>query len=222
VDFAVHVIGETHRIIDQVIDETSRPTTRAAQREATRQAILEATARLLVEVGYAELTTRRVAELAGIAQSTVMHHFTTREALLVETVNHVALTLASDALERLDLTALRRPDQREAVLDEAWREFTSPPAIAAAQLWAAAWVEPELAAALRELEARLGALILGTASMLFPEVVGRGTFVPMIDAAVSLIRGLVLAIPVVGRAEVDARWAAIKPLLADAAASLLD
>lgn len=221
-DFAVHVIGETHRIIDQVIDETSRPTTRAAQREATRQAILEATARLLVEVGYAELTTRRVAELAGIAQSTVMHHFTTREALLVETVNHVALTLASDALERLDLTALRRPDQREAVLDEAWREFTSPPAIAAAQLWAAAWVEPELAAALRELEARLGALILGTASMLFPEVVGRGTFVPMIDAAVSLIRGLVLAIPVVGRAEVDARWAAIKPLLADAAASLLD
>jgi hypothetical protein len=39
---------------------------------------------------------------------------------------------------------------------------------------------------------------------------------------VSLIRGLVMAIPVSGRAAVDRRWAAIKPLISRAAADLLD
>ena len=196
--------------------------TRAQQRVATRTAILDATGRVLVEDGYAELTTRRVAEIAGVAQSTVMHHFPTRESLLVETVNHLALGLAGEALDRLDLGALRTPEGREAVLDEAWREFTSPPAIAAAQLWAAAWAEPELAAALKELELRLGSLIVATASALFPDLADDSRFLALIDASVSLIRGLVLAIPVSGRDEIDARWTAIKPILSDAAGLLLD
>jgi len=208
-----------------VIGETAnepRRMTRAEQRVATRTALLEATGRVLVDEGYAELTTRRVAELAGVAQSTLMHHFPTREALLVETVSHLALQLADEAMDQLDLSALRSPAQREAVLDQAWREFTSPPAIAAAQLWAAAWSEPELAAALHDLELRLGALIVGTASALFPDVAADPRFLPLIDAAVSLIRGLVLAIPVSGRREIDARWNAIKPILSDAAGRLLD
>ncbi len=105
---------------------------------------------------------------AGVAQSTLMHHFPTREALLVETVTHLAMRLADDALDQLDLSGLRSPQQRDAILDQAWREFTSPPAIAAAQLWAAAWAEPELAAALRELEDRLGQLIVATAGDALP------------------------------------------------------
>lgn len=194
---------------------------REEQRLATRTAILDATGRVLVEDGYAALTTRRVAELAGVAQSTVMHHFPTREALLVETVGHLALALAADAMGRLDLAGLRTPERRDAVLDEAWREFTSPPAIAAAQLWAAAWAEPELAEALNALEKRIGALIFTTGAALFPELGDDARLAPMLDASVSLIRGLVLAIPVCGREEIDARWAAIKPLIGEAAAHLL-
>lgn len=196
--------------------------TRAEQRVATRSAILEATGRVLVEDGYAELTTRRVAEIAGVAQSTVMHHFETRETLLVETVTHLALRIADEAIADLDLGALRRPEHRDRVLDEAWRQFTSPPAIAAAQLWAAAWAEPELAAALRDLEQRLGTIIAGTAGALFPDVAEDPRFLAFLDASVSLIRGLVMGIPVAGREEIDARWTAIKPILAQAAAHLLD
>ena len=69
--------------------------TRAQQRAATRQAIIDATIDCLVEDGYATLTTRRVADRVGIAQSTVMHHFETREALLVEAVSDLALRLAN-------------------------------------------------------------------------------------------------------------------------------
>jgi len=210
-------------VIDHVIDEKSeRRVTRAEQRAATRVAILDATAQTLVDDGYAQMTTRAIAERAGVAQSTLMHHFPTREALLVETVTHVATRLADDALDQIDLAALKTPKQRARVLDEAWREFTSPQALAAAQLWAAAWSEPELAATLRELEERLGAIIYTTAGALFPDVSDDPRFPALLDAAVSVIRGLVMAIPVAGREAVDARFKAIRPILLEAAGSLLD
>ncbi len=210
-------------LTDHVIDESSSPPlTRAAQREATRQAIVAATARCLVEEGYTALTTRRVAELAGVAQSTLMHHFETREALLVEAVTHLALKLADDALEEIDLGALASPDQREAILDQAWTKFTSPEALAAAQLWMAAWSEPELAATLADLEERVNTILRMTATMLLPDQEADPGFAPVLDAAVSLIRGLVAAIPISGREAVDERWEAIKPIVLRSAAELFD
>ena len=212
-------------MIDQVIGETAtqeRRLTRAEQRDATRLALIEAAIACLAEGGYASLTTRRIAQRAGVAQSTLMHHFETREALLVEAVTQLAARLAEQALEKIDIAALRSPERREAVLDEAWREFSSPQAIAAAQLWAAAWSEPELAATLRELETRLASIIFPTAATMFPDLAGDPRFAALIDLAVSLIRGLVMAIPVWGSEVVDARWQAIKPILLQSAARLFD
>jgi hypothetical protein len=108
------------------------------------------------------------------------------------------------------------------VLDQAWREFTSPQALAAAQLWIAAWSEPELAATLRDLERRISAILVATASTLFPDQTDDPHFPALIDAAVSLIRGLVMAIPISGREVVDQRWELIKPVLLEAAARLID
>ena len=108
------------------------------------------------------------------------------------------------------------------MLDQAWREFTSPQALAAAQLWIAAWSEPELAATLRDLERRISSILVATAVTLFPEHHEDPRFPALIDASVSLIRGLVMAIPISGREVVDARWHAIKPLLLQSAAQFLD
>lgn len=210
-----HVIGETASL-------PGRRATRAQQRAATRLALVEATMACLAEDGYAALTTRSIAERAGVAQSTLMHHYATREALLVEAVTHAAMQLADNALEEIDLAALRSPKSREAVLDRAWREFTSPEALAAAQLWVAAWSEPELASTLRGLEQRLGAIIVATAGTLFPEESEDPRFLALIDTAVSVIRGLVTAIPISGRASVDERWEAVKPILLHATESVLD
>jgi AcrR family transcriptional regulator len=208
-------------VIDEVADPPRR-ITRAEQRAATRMAIVEATAVCLVEEGYGSLTTRRVAERAGVAQSTLMHHFETREALLMEAITHLALRLSEEALDSIELEALHRPEHREAVFDQAWRTFTSPQALAAAQLWVAAWSEPELAAHLRELERRINAILRSTAATLFVDYTGDPRFPALLDAAVSMIRGLVMAIPVSGRSVVDRRWESIKPLLSQAAAQLLD
>ena len=215
-------------MIDHVIDETAirtkpaRRLTRAQQRVATRAAIIEATAATLVEDGYQTLTTRRVAERAGVAQSTLMHHFETREVLLVEAVSHLALKMADEALDQIDLAAMRTPRHRDAVLDQAWREFTSPQALAAAQIWVAAWSEPDLAATLRDLEKRINSIIVATALTLFPDQAEDPRFPALLDTAISLIRGLIMSIPISGREEVDARWDAMKPILLQAASELLD
>ncbi len=196
--------------------------TRAQQRAATRSALIQATAECLTQEGYSGLTTRRVAERAGVAQSTLMHHFPTREALLVEAVTSLALGLAEEALDELDLAALHSPEHREAVLDEAWRRFTSPQALAAAQLWIAAWSEPELAQTLRDLELRINAILNATAATLFPDQTEDARFPALIAATVSLIQGLVMEIPIAGRKAVNARWELIKPILLESAAQLLD
>jgi len=195
--------------------------TRAEQRVATRTAILDAAGRCLVDDGYAGLTTRRIAERANVAQSTLMHHFPTREALVVEAVSHLALRLADTAIEQIDLSAVRDPAGREAVLDHVWRVFTSPESLAAAQLWFAAWSEPELAAALRDLERRLTDVMLATASAVLPELTEHPDFPALIETGTSLLQGLVMAIPVSGREAVEARWDAIRPILSRTADDLL-
>lgn len=209
-----------------MIDETSsdgpKRMTRAQQRAATRLAIVRAAGDCLVDDGYSAFTTRRVAERAGVAQSTLMHHFETREALLVEAVTMLATALAEEALDGVDLAALRTPAQRETVLDETWRIFTSPQALAGVQIWAAVWTEPELAEPLRELEERLLTIAHVTAGALFPEQAEDPSFPALIDATLALIRGLVLAMPITGRDALNARWETIKPILLQAAGDLLD
>lgn len=211
-------------MFDRMIDEARleaagqrprRRVTRAEQRAATRSAIVEATVQCLVEEGYGALTTRRIAERADLAQSTLMHHFPTREELILEAVTQVALRLADRALDTIDPRGLRSAAGREAVLDEAWREFSSAQALAAAQLWSAVWTEPELAETLRELEERIGAIILTTVTAVFPSADDDERLDAVVHATVALIRGLVMAIPIWGPETIDARWQAIKPLLLD-------
>src|SRR4051812_18373104 len=198
-------------MIDHVIDE--RRMTRAEQRVATRTAILDAAGQCLVEDGYAGLTTRRIAERAKVAQSTLMHHFPTREALLVEAVQHLALRLADTALEDVDLSTARAPERREELLDHVWRVFTSPESLAAAQLWFAASTEPELAAALHDLEERLSDVVLAAATAVVGDLVEHPDFPALLITGLALIRGLVMAIPVWGREAVDERWQTIRPVL---------
>jgi len=202
---------------DHVIDETRRMT-RAEQRVATRSAILDAAGECLVDDGYAGLTTRRIAERADVAQSTLMHHFPTREALLVEAVQHLALRLTDTALDDVDL----RTASPEELLDRVWGVFTSPESLAAAQLWFAASTDSELAAALHDLEERLSDLVLAAASAVLGDLVDHPDFPALTLTGLALIRGLVMSIPISGRDVVDERWEAIRPMLARMGSELLE
>ncbi|MBJ7470660.1 MAG: TetR/AcrR family transcriptional regulator [Solirubrobacteraceae bacterium] len=208
-------------MIDEASHKATTPTTREQQRQNTRRSILEETVACLVEDGYGSLTTRRIAERVGIAQSTLMHHFATREALLVEAVSNLAVSMAETAVAEIGSAGRQGVDHREAVLDQAWTTLTTPEALAAAQLLGAAWSEPELAVALRDLELRIAEIVLTTALAVFPQEATDPRFATYIDSVFQTIRGLIMSIPTWGREAVDLRWSLIKPVMLEASGLLI-
>ena len=58
------------------------------KRERTREQILEAARTALVEVGFEHITTRCIAEVAGVNIATLHYYFGTKEALLAEAVQY--------------------------------------------------------------------------------------------------------------------------------------
>src|SRR5205085_11569989 len=83
----------------------SRRRTQAERRATTRTALLDAAMACLIEEGYANLTTRNVAERAGVSQGTQMHYFPSRETFLAEVVRHVTLKLVDELREQDGLRA---------------------------------------------------------------------------------------------------------------------
>jgi TetR/AcrR family transcriptional regulator len=75
-----------------------REVTEARQQATT--ALMDAAERLLYEVGYAGVTTRRVAEEAGVKHGLVHYYFGSMEELLTQTLERFADQLA-DPLEEL-------------------------------------------------------------------------------------------------------------------------
>ncbi len=56
----------------------------ATRTETTRQKILDATALLIAELGWAAVTTRAIAERAGVNNALIHYYFGTKDALLIE------------------------------------------------------------------------------------------------------------------------------------------
>lgn len=64
---------------------------RQADRSAgTRQALLDATVMCLVEDGYVGTTGPAIADRAGLSRGAQLHHFGTRDQLVVAAVEHLA------------------------------------------------------------------------------------------------------------------------------------
>ena len=61
----------------------SEPVAKITSRSAAEEVLLDAAERLLVEIGYARITTRRLAEEAGVNHGLVHYYFGSNENLLV-------------------------------------------------------------------------------------------------------------------------------------------
>ena len=121
------------------------PSGRSAASRETRERLMAAAAELISEVGWGRVTTRAVAERAGLPHGSVSYHFRGKQELLVEACSHAfseavpfdefaALTGVNDLIDmigvQLDrergatpmLTRLMFEAMREAERDETLRE----------------------------------------------------------------------------------------------------
>jgi len=115
----------------------------AAARQGTEDAFLDAAERLLVEVGYAGVTTRRVAEEAGANKGLVHYYFGSMENLLVRVLERFTerLIARQRAMYAADLPFIEKWRQAMRYLDE---DFASGYQKIWYELQALAWNRPEL------------------------------------------------------------------------------
>jgi AcrR family transcriptional regulator len=62
---------------------------KVAANDTTKQKILNAAALLIAELGWADVTTRRIAERAGVNNALVHYYFGTKDALLIEAASNM-------------------------------------------------------------------------------------------------------------------------------------
>lgn len=145
--------------------QTRRQQERSA---ATRAALLDATVACLVELGYTGTTSAAVAERAGLSRGAQLHHFGTRDQLVVAAVEHLAqkrLRSVRDQLAQLALPHAAHTNQQQPPHDSGQEsalrllaEALSGPLYAATlELWVAARSHPDLRHQLIPAEQRVNA-----------------------------------------------------------------
>ena len=129
----------------------SEPAQKTAARSAAEDALLDAAERLLVDVGYARITTRRLADEAGVNHGLVHYYFGSNENLLVRTLERFTERMVARQRELYAAelpfvekwrTAMRYLVSEDVTYEKVWLE-----------LQAMAWNEPGL----REQLARVNA-----------------------------------------------------------------
>jgi len=170
----------------------SQTTVRVPQEERSRLMrgrLLDATVELLVERGYAGTTTTLVSERAGVSRGAQLHHFPSKNDLVVAAVAHV---MAGRGGALREAAAGYRGGTR-GVLDLLADHFTSPGFQAALELWVAARTDPALLAEVAPLERSIGR----EAHRLTVDLLGADESRPgvreLVQATLDLCRGLGLA-----------------------------
>ncbi len=164
----------------------------ADRTRAMRARLMEATVELLVERGFAGTSTTLVSERAGVSRGAQLHHFPTKNDLVVAAVEHLAERRGAEleaAAAQLPGGARRTP----AVVDMLGDHFASPVFAAALELWVAARTDEALLAAVASFEQRVGR----ETHRITVAALGADEAIPgvreLIQATLDLVRGLGLA-----------------------------
>jgi len=157
------------------------PALKTTARSAAEEALLDAAERLLVDVGYARVTTRRLAEEAGVNHGLVHYYFGSIENVLVRTLERFTerLTQRQREMYAADIpfiekwrTAMRYLVEEDVRYEKAWLE-----------LQALAWNRPEMRERLAPVDAEWRAVLTDAFARPREEL---GIDMPL-DALVSLV-----------------------------------
>lgn len=165
--------------------------TQAERTAATRAALLEATVECLVESGYASVTTREIADRAGVTRGAQAHHFSSRAELVIEAVRYLAATLVVEFVAPLEI-ADDEPTAMVEVIDRLWDMHRSDIFTAAIELWLAARTDAELRAHLTTLEADILSAVGNACDRTLPRLSALPSTLGLLATTLATMRGLAL------------------------------
>lgn len=173
---------------------TQAPQARTPQGErsrAMRLRLMESTVECLVELGWAGTTATDVSRRAGVSRGAQLHHFPSKQALVVAAVGHLTERRRDDM--RLAAAELPSDGRTRAVLEILSQHFTSPVFFAALELWVAARTDAELRVSVGPLERRVGRETHAYAVELLGVDESAGDNRQLVQATLDMLRGLGLA-----------------------------
>lgn len=191
---------------------TAVRTPQGERTRAMRLRLMEATVECLVELGWAGTTTTDVSKRAGVSRGAQLHHFPSKQDLVVAAVGH----LTERRREDMKLAAAELPEssgRTRAVLEILSQQFVSPVFFAALELWVAARTDADLRRAVAPLERRVGRETHAYAVELLAIDEASGDNRRLVQATLDLLRGLGLAASLSDdtkrRADVLDSWAVV-------------
>jgi AcrR family transcriptional regulator len=166
--------------------------TQAERSAAMRTRLLDATIECLVTYGYAGTTTPRVAERAGVTRGAQIHHFRSKEDLVVAAIEHLAQQRVQAAMRefgRVEASA----DPVSTVLDFLWEAHQGPMFVATVELWVAARTDPVLASHVERVEPLVNGTLISAIAQLVPDHAARKELRNFVYTAMDALRGILMA-----------------------------
>jgi AcrR family transcriptional regulator len=160
---------ELRRDGSDVSTTSERRPTKAERGAATRARLLDATVECLVELGWSGTSTTEVVRRAGVSRGAQVHHFPTKEDLVLAAVEHLCTRRMDEYRKAFE--ALPAPERTtDASLDLLRSLYAGPAVDAWLELALAARTDPVLHERFVAFERRFFAASLALFQETFPEV----------------------------------------------------
>jgi AcrR family transcriptional regulator len=156
-----------------------------------RARLLDATIECLVKYGYAGTTTPRVAEMAGVTRGAQVHHFGSKNELVLAAMKHLAAKRAAAGVAEVGDLAVS-DDPLGAILDLLWDLHQGSLFIASVELWVAGRTDPALGREVAKFESIVDKSLTAAVAQFLPEDLNK----PMLDflyTAMDALRGILIA-----------------------------
>ncbi|MCV7157768.1 TetR/AcrR family transcriptional regulator [Mycolicibacterium brisbanense] len=180
-----------HRVTTGV-DRQAKRRTQAERSAAMRTRLLDATVECLVTYGYAGTTTQRVAEIAGVTRGAQVHHFRSKEDLVVAAIEHLAQQRVQAAVADLGRVA-NNADPVSMMLDYLWESHQGPIFVATLELWMAARTDPVLAEQIERVEPIVTGALVGALAQMIPDRATQKDLRDLAFTAMDALRGILLS-----------------------------
>lgn len=157
-----------------------------------RTRLLDATVECLISYGYSGTTTQRVAEMAGVTRGAQVHHFRSKEDLVVAAIEHLAQQRAQSAVRELGRVQASA-DPVTMVLDYIWEAHQGPIFVATLELWVAARTDSVLAGQIVRVEPIVNSALVAAIGQLMPDHPAPKELRDITYTAMDALRGILVA-----------------------------
>ncbi len=188
----VTAIDEKENQMATGVDAQRVRRTQAQRSAAMRNRLLDATVECLVSHGYAGTTTPRIAELAGVTRGAQIHHFRSKEDLVVAAIEHLAQQRTRAAIHELGRVQAS-PDPVGTMLSFLWEAHQGPMFVATMELWVAARTDRVLARHIERVEPVVNSTLVAAIAQLLPEHPAQKEIRNFVYTAMDALRGILVA-----------------------------